>query len=102
MGLFQFMWPYLYQLPKMRRQITTQVTMIMKLFLLQTIMVVMVVAQEMSGENTTSVQEKPVYVGFWDTLAEIALSEDSFKSWLINKFEWVVFLLVETLFKLYF
>ena len=62
----------------------------------------MVVSQEMSKENTASVEEKTDYVGFWNTMAEFALSEDSFKSWLLNMLEWVVFLVAETMFRVYF
>ena len=62
----------------------------------------MVVSQEMSKESTTSVEEKTDYVGFWNTMAEFALSEDSFKSWLLNMLEWVVFLVAETMFRIYF
>ena len=52
----------------------------------------MVVSQEMSKENPTSVEEKTDYAGFWNTIAEFALSEDSFKSWFLNMLEWVAFL----------
>ena len=62
----------------------------------------MVVSQEMSKENTTSVEEKTDYAGFWATIAEFALSEDSFKSWFLNMLEWVVFLVAETIFRVYF
>ena len=62
----------------------------------------MVVSQEMTKENPTSVEEKTDYVGFWNTMAEFALSEDSFKSWLLNMLEWVVFLVAETMFRVYF
>ena len=62
----------------------------------------MVVSQDMSKENPTSVEEKTDYVGFWNTMAEFALSEDSFKSWLLNMLEWVVFLVAETMFRVYF
>ena len=62
----------------------------------------MVMCQEMSMEKTTSVEEKTDYVGFWSTMATFALSDDSFKSWFLNMLEWVVFLVAETMFKLYF
>ena len=73
----------------------------MKLFLFCTI-INMVMPQEISVENMNSVQEEQNHAGFWNTFAEIALSEDSFKSWLTQKFEWLAFLVVETMFRLYF
>ena len=77
--------------------------MFMKLFVLCTIInMVVVVPQEISEENMISVQEEQNHAGFWNTFAEIALSEDSFKSWLVQKFEWLAFLVVETIFRLYF
>ena len=75
--------------------------MSVRVFLLMVI-TSMVVSQEMSKENPTSVEEKTDYVGFWNTMAEFALSEDSFKSWLLNMLEWVVFLVAETMFRVYF
>ena len=74
--------------------------MYLRVFLLLVI-TSMVMCQEMSMENT-SVEEKTDYAGFWGTLTEFALSEDSFKAWFLNTLEWVAFLVAETMFRVYF
>ena len=61
-----------------------------------------ITAMVMAEDNTSALQEKAGYEGFWNTMANFALSEDSFKSWFLNMLEWVVFLVAETMFKLYF
>ena len=75
--------------------------MITKLYLLMTILK-MVVSRELSEENTTNVQDKNVNADFWSTLADYALSEDSFKSLMENLLKWVIFLVTRTMIKLYF
>ena len=86
---------------KIAQPSTATFRMSLRVFLLLVI-TSMVMCQEMSMEKTTSVEEKTDYAGFWGTLAKFALSEDSFKAWFLNTLEWVVFLVAETMFRVYF
>ena len=68
--------------------------------LLLLVIVSLVVSQKQSNDVTST--ETQAQVGFWNTFGELVLSEDSFKSWFLNMLEWIVFVLAETAFKMYF
>ena len=70
--------------------------------LLLLVIVSLVVSQKLSNDVTSTETQAQAQVGFWNTFGELVLSEDSFKSWFLNMLEWIVFVLAETAFKMYF